>query len=98
MNRRRLLAGGMAACMALGMVPPKPLAQTPAKIRRMGLLSPFSVSSTAQWHDALRRGLRELGWVEGRNISIETRYADGKSDRLAGLAADLVRLGVDIIV
>ena len=72
--------------------------QQPAKIPRIGLLSPYSLSDTALWHEAFRQGLRDLGWVEGKNISIEYRYAEGKSDRLPDLAADLVRLKVDIIV
>ena len=53
---------------------------------------------TALWHQAFRLGLRDLGWVEGKNISIEYRYAEGRSDRLPELAADLVRLKVDVIV
>ncbi|TAJ99069.1 ABC transporter substrate-binding protein [bacterium] len=73
-------------------------AQQPKKVPRIGLLSPFSPSATALWHQAFRQGLRDLGWVEGKNISIEYRYAEGRSDRLADLAADLVRLKVDIIV
>ncbi len=73
-------------------------AQQPAKIPRIGLLSPFTPSATALWHQAFRQGLRDLGWVEGKNISIEYRYAEGKADRLPDLAADLVRLKVDIIV
>jgi len=73
-------------------------AQQPAKVPRIGLLSPFSPSATAPWHEAFRQGLRDLGWVEGKNISIEYRYADGRSDRLPALVADLVRLEVDIIV
>ncbi len=73
-------------------------AQQPKKVPRIGLLSPFSPSATASWHQAFRQGLRDLGWVEGKNISIEYRYADGKNDRLPDLAADLVRLKVDIIV
>ncbi len=73
-------------------------AQQATKVPRIGLLSPFSPSATALWHQAFRQGLRDLGWVEGKNISIEYRYAEGKSDRLPDLAADLVRLKVDIIV
>src|SRR5207247_6648870 len=73
-------------------------AQQAKKIPRIGLLSPFSSSDTALWHQAFRQGLRDLGWIEGTNISIEYRYAEGRSDRLADLAADLVRLQVDIIV
>ena len=73
-------------------------AQAPVKAPRIGLLSPFSPSDTALWHQAFRLGLRDLGWVEGKNISIEYRYAEGRSDRLPDLAADLVRLKVDVIV
>jgi putative ABC transport system substrate-binding protein len=72
--------------------------QQPTNVPRLGLLSPFSPADTARWHEAFRQGLHNLGWVEGKNISIEYRYAEGRSDRLAGLAADLVRLKVDVIV
>jgi len=48
--------------------------------------------------DAFRQGLRELGWVEGQNIVIDYRYAEGRVDRLPDLAAELVRLKVDLIV
>src|ERR671925_642750 len=70
----------------------------PAKVPRIGLLSPFSPSASTLWHQAFLQGLRHLGWVEGKNISIEYRYAEGRRDRLPDLAADLVRLKVDIIV
>ena len=73
-------------------------AQQPKKVARIGFLSPVSASDTALWHQAFRQGLRDLGWVEGKNISIEYRYAEGRSDRLPDLAADLVRLKLDIIV
>src|SRR5262245_10560968 len=73
-------------------------AQAPAKIPRIGLLSPYSPSDIALWHQAFRLGLRDLGWVDGKNISFEYRYAEGKSDRLPDLAAELVRLRADIIV
>jgi len=73
-------------------------AQQPAKFPRIGFLSPFSPSATALWHQAFLQGLRDLGWVEGKNISIEYRYAEGRRDRLPDLVADLVRLKVDIIV
>ena len=72
--------------------------QAPAKIRRIGVISPFTPSNAALWHQAFRLGLRDLGWVEGKNISIEYRYAEDRYDRLPGLAADLVRLKVDVIV
>ena len=90
---------GVVVAVALGLwALPVADAQQPAKSPRIGLLSPFSPSDAAPWHQAFRQGLRDLGWVEGKNISIEYRYAEGRSDRLPGLAADLVRLKVDIIV
>jgi putative ABC transport system substrate-binding protein len=64
----------------------------------VGESSSFYPSDTTLWHQAFRQGLHDLGWVEGKNISIEYRYAEGKADRLPDLAADLVRLKVDIIV
>src|SRR5499427_2122803 len=67
------------------------------KVPRLGVLS--GGSSTGQpLHDAFRQGLRALGYIEGQNIIIEYRYAEGKLDRLSDLAAELVRLKVDIIV
>src|SRR5450759_2341757 len=94
-NRRKLLVALGAGALA---VPLASFAQQLAKVPRIGLLSSFSPSDTALWHQAFRQGLRDLGWVEGKNISIEYRYAEGRSDRLPELAADLVRLKVDIIV
>src|SRR5262245_26072148 len=73
-------------------------AQQPKKIARIGILSPFSASDTVPWHRAFQQGLRERGWIEGQNIVIEYRYAEGKNNRLPDLAAELVRLEVDIIV
>ena len=95
-NRRRLVVAlGVGAFAA----PFSSVAQQkPAKIPRIGLLSPFSPADAMPWYKALQVGLRDLGWVEGKNIGIEYRYAEGKSDRLPDLAADLVRLNVDIIV
>jgi len=73
-------------------------AQQPAKIPRIGFLSGTSLSSTSARVEAFRQGLRELGYVEGKNIVIEWRWAEGKFDQLPDLAAELVRLKVDIIV
>ena len=73
-------------------------AQQPKKIPLIGLLSPFSASDAASWHRAFVQGLRDLGWIEGKNITVEYRYAEGRSDRLPDLAADLVRLKVDVIL
>jgi len=73
-------------------------AQQPGKLPRIGYLVPGSDSSSRSSVDAFRQGLHDLGYVEGKNIVIEYRYAEGRDDRLRDLAADLVRLRVDIIV
>jgi len=73
-------------------------AQQPTKIPRIGYLSGSSPSTAPGRRKAFRQGLRELGYVEEKNIVIEWRYAEGKFDRLPALAAELVRLKVDIIV
>lgn len=73
-------------------------AQQPAKVPRIGLLIASSPSAASPRIEAFRHGLTELGYVEGKNIVIEYRYAEGKPDRLPALAADLVRLKIDIIV
>ena len=73
-------------------------AQQPARIHRIGILSPASGSFLSARVEAFRQRLRQLGYVEGKNIFIEYRYAEGKGERLPDLAAELVRLKVDIIV
>jgi ABC-type uncharacterized transport system substrate-binding protein len=73
-------------------------AQQPTKVPRIGFLSAFSGSSLSARIEAFRQGLRELGYVEGKNVVIESRYAEGRLDRLTDLAAELVRLKVDVIV
>src|ERR687896_485917 len=73
-------------------------AQQPKKIPRIGLLIASSPSINPARIEAFRQGLRELGYVEGKDILIEYRYAEGKPDRLPALAAELVRLKINIIV
>jgi putative tryptophan/tyrosine transport system substrate-binding protein len=73
-------------------------AQQPARIPRIGILIPTSESNLSARVEAFRQRLRELGYVEGKNIFIEYRYADGKLERLPDLADELVRLKVDVIV
>jgi ABC-type uncharacterized transport system substrate-binding protein len=73
-------------------------AQQSTKIPRIGYLSSTSPSAGSARIEAFRQGLRELGYLEGKNILIEWRYAEGKLDRLPALAAELVHLKVDIIV
>ena len=72
-------------------------AQQSAKVPRLGYLSPDFSSPTPARTNAFRQGLRELGYVEGQNIVIEYRFAEGKLGRLPGLAAELLRLNVDVI-
>src|SRR6266508_429546 len=73
-------------------------AQQPKKVPRIGYLSNNDPATESTRSEAIRLGLRELGHIEGQNIAIEYRYAEGKSDRYPELAAELVRLKVDIIV
>jgi putative ABC transport system substrate-binding protein len=69
-----------------------------AKVFRIGLLGLASAASYSRQIDAMRQGFRDLGYVEGRNIVIEYRWADGRYDRLSSLAAELIRLEPDVIV
>jgi putative ABC transport system substrate-binding protein len=73
-------------------------AQQPKKVQRIGYLSATNPASDSTRSEPIRRALRELGYTEGQNIVIEYRYAEGKRDRFPELAAELVRLKVDIIV
>jgi putative tryptophan/tyrosine transport system substrate-binding protein len=73
-------------------------AQHAKKVSRIGFLSPGSASRSTANLEGFRQGLRELGYIEGKNIIIEYRWAEGKLERLPELAAELVSLGVDIIV
>src|SRR6516164_4469345 len=96
MERREFIK---VLCGTVAVWPLAARAQQVGKIPRIGYLSPGSASpGPLAYYDEFQRGLRELGYVEGRNIVIEYRFADGKFDRLDQLAAELVRLNVDIIV
>src|SRR5215475_457783 len=96
MNKRKLRS--FVLCAMLLALAVKAQAQQSAKIPRIGYLTAASASAMVSRSDAFRQGLRELGYVEGKNIIIELRGADGKPDRLPALAAELVRLKVDIVV
>jgi ABC-type uncharacterized transport system substrate-binding protein len=87
------LLGGMAAAWPLAA-----RSQQPGKVPRIGFLGPASASATASWLVALRSGLRDLGYEDGKNIVFEFRWAEGNDDRLPELAAELVRLEVDVLV
>jgi len=95
--QNRKWAGLFAIVVALTVCEARAEAQ-PAKIPRIGHLNAPSLSALAARTEAFRQGLRALGYLEGKNIVIEYRYAEGKLDRLPALAAELVRLKVDIIV
>jgi ABC-type uncharacterized transport system substrate-binding protein len=82
----------LAACGAVA------LAQQPKKVPRIGYLSNTDPATDSTRSEAIRLALRELGYIEGQNIAIEYRYAQGKVARAPELAAELVRLKVDIIV
>src|SRR5438477_3109739 len=94
MKRREFLGalGGAAAW------PLAARAQQGGKIYRIGILEPIPAARNAANLDALRNGLRELGYIEGRNLVIEYRSADGRAERFPDLASELVRLRVDLIV
>jgi ABC-type uncharacterized transport system substrate-binding protein len=93
MRRRDFIAllGGATAW------PVAAIAQQPEKIPKIGYLSPRS-ATLRERDESFRQGLRELGYVEGKNIIIEYRFAEGKFDRLPELAAELVNLKVDVVV
>jgi putative ABC transport system substrate-binding protein len=93
-NRRTFFAITAGALMVAGRV--AEAQQT--RIYRIGFLGSESASEFASRVEAFRGGLRDLGYVEGRNITIEFRWADGDAQRLPGLAAELVRLNVDVLV
>src|SRR5215813_4691030 len=73
-------------------------AQQAKKIPRIGYLSPSDSATDSTLSEAIRRALLELGYIDGQNIAIEYRHAEGKVDRFSELAAELVRLKVDVIV
>jgi len=99
MRRREfiILLSGAAVGWLLA-APAATRAQQAGKVYRIGYLSYSSSAANPHFNEAFRQGLRELGWVEGHNITIDARFAEGRSDRLPDLAAGLVRLKVDIIV
>jgi len=88
---------GLAFCVLLFAFRVTAQAQ-PKKVHRIGYLDGASLSVNADRIEAFRQGLRELGYVEGKNIIIEWRHAEGKADRLPSLAAELAGLTVDVIV
>src|SRR5438105_1979298 len=94
MKRREFigLIGGLAAWPVVSR------AQQPAKLPTIGFLGAATPSTWSQWVAAFVQRLRELGWMEGRTVAIEYRWAEGRSERFAEIAAEFVRLKVDVIV
>ena len=97
-NSKKVKVIGLALCAILVALCLSAEAQQPVRILRIGMLFPGSASAYLTRLEAFRQRLRELGYVEGKNIVIEYRYADGKLERLDDLAAELVRLKSDILV
>jgi putative ABC transport system substrate-binding protein len=93
---RKLIAGLLTATLLL--IAAFAGAQQPAKVPRIGYLQAPPASAVATRTDAFRQGLRELGYVEGKNIIVEWRFAEGNLDRVRELVAEFVRLKVDVIV
>ncbi|MBI3029838.1 MAG: ABC transporter substrate-binding protein [Candidatus Rokubacteria bacterium] len=96
--RRAIVVSLLALALGLLAAPLAADAQHAGKVLRIGRLSPLSASADASIFLGFRQGLHELGWVEGKHFTVESRFAEGRLDRLPELAADLVRLKVDVIV
>ncbi len=94
----------LAKCLALvtlvvaAVVPTAGWAQPAGRVLKIGILEPFHAAVRASLIDAFRQGMRELGYEEGRNFVLESRFADGKLERLPDLATELVKLNVDVIL
>src|SRR6476646_251462 len=94
MRRREFLGvlGGAAAAWPLAA-----RAQAPGKIPTVGVLGSGTMSSQGSWVAAFVQRMRELGWIEGRTIAIEYRWAEGRAERFAEIAAEFVSIKVDVI-
>jgi ABC-type uncharacterized transport system substrate-binding protein len=94
-RRREFIAGAVGAAAAW---PLAARAQQPAKLPTIGYLGAATPLAWGQWTAAFVQRLRELGWVEGRTVAIEYRWGEGRNDRFAEIAAEFVRLKVDVVV
>src|SRR5688572_32039947 len=92
----RIIRFSLAAMLFSSTFPAE--AQQPAKVPRIGYLSGASLSAIRERIEAFRQGLRDLGYVEGKNIVIEWRWAEGKYERFPALIAELIATKVDLIV
>src|SRR5919202_6948053 len=93
-----LIGGIVTLILSLLTAPLTAQAQHAAHVPRLGLLMPGSASAFAPRIETFRHGLRDLGYIEGQNITLESRFADGQVDQLPNLVAELVRLPVDVLV
>ena len=94
----RRIGLAVALALSLGLAQLGAEAQQAGKVPRIGVLWGYSPSDVSRFAEAFRQGLASLGYVEGRNIVLQERWSEGKSDRLPSLAAELVRLNIDVIV
>jgi len=92
--RRRTFAATLAATF----VAEPPLLRADTTTARVGILSPFTPADSEEWHRSLRGALARLGWIEGGNLALDIRYARGDTERLPELAAELLKLKVDLLV
>jgi putative tryptophan/tyrosine transport system substrate-binding protein len=97
-TKKKVKPVAFALCTMLFAFGPQTEAQQQTKLPRIGYLLPGSPASESTVFEATRLALRELGYIEGQNIAAEYRYAEGKRDRFPELAAELVRLKVDVLV
>ena len=96
--RRSIIGLMLTLALTILVAPLLANAQPRGRVPRIGVLAPTSPAARGAFVDGFGPGLRELGWVEGESIAVEWRWAEGKLERLPELAADLVRLNVDVIV
>src|SRR5689334_505606 len=94
MNRRRFLAASIVVVAAA----PSASAQQGSKVARIGFVEAGARSVNRNFIDTFRQGLADLGWVEGQNIAIYDRWAEGRPERFPTLLADLIQLNVDLIL
>jgi putative ABC transport system substrate-binding protein len=95
MQRRTI---GLLVILALAAAPLAAVAQPAGKVPKIGFLNQSSATAMARGFEAFTQDLRELGYIEGQNIAIEQRYAEGRAERLPTLAAELVSLKIDVFV
>jgi putative ABC transport system substrate-binding protein len=88
----------VASSLIVASLPEIAVAQSPARVFRVGWIVATSEAASAPFLDALRKGLADLGYIEGRNLTIATRYADDVPDRVPALTEELLRIPVDLVV